>query len=211
MKKSVDNNLCCRLGEEYLIHPHVIHETKSFFVIPTLGQMGIEGYLLICSKEHLEGSRELSDRHLIELENLVTKLKYALVTLYSQKIILFENSPKTTGDCLNHFHAHLLPLKEEIDFKRKFHDSGLKKLDVDGISHMKNISKEHSFYMESPPCDKGIYYLDKPIASQFVRRFISQELGLGEWNWKEMQNRSDPMYLRTTERLKDFFDDEVDL
>lgn len=45
---------CCPLGS-IPNEERVLYKTDNFFIAPTLGPIGIRGYLLLCAKQHFEG------------------------------------------------------------------------------------------------------------------------------------------------------------
>jgi hypothetical protein len=65
---------CCKLGKA-INQERLLCETSNFFVIPTLGSLGIEGYVLIVTKEHFLGFGMLPSNFYPELNELLGDVK----------------------------------------------------------------------------------------------------------------------------------------
>ena len=66
---------CCRLGDEYQLKKNILYESTNFFVVPSIGQMGIKGYVLLCSKEHYFGMGNIPEEQISELETVLDRVK----------------------------------------------------------------------------------------------------------------------------------------
>ena len=69
---------CCRLGAEWDNQDNIIFQSKNFFVVPSIGAMEREGYLLICSKEHYDGVGGIPDEQYLELTRVLDHVKAGL-------------------------------------------------------------------------------------------------------------------------------------
>ena len=107
-------SLCCALNYENIKKDRlIIHETNNYFVCPTLGSMGIRGYLLVISKEHFEGSGDIPQSLHEELDDIVNYSKARVKEVYGKESTVFEHGPKvgycSGGGCLDHAHLHVVP------------------------------------------------------------------------------------------------------
>ena len=140
---------CCRLGDEYQLKKNILYESTNFFVVPSIGQMGIKGYVLLCSKEHYFGMGNIPEEQISELETVLDRVKKIISDTYNSEVLVFEHGPqlgcpKKEG-CLDHGHLHVLPLSINIMdvLNRKFKPKKIKDLRI-----LKKISKsQKSSYM----------------------------------------------------------------
>lgn len=117
-------NICCQLGRELIEKKNILYESENFFIVPTVGQMGIEGYILLCSKKHYYGLGDVPREYETELEEILVKIKKVLFDVYGSKILIFEHGPRLGcykgGGCIEHAHMHLVPTDTDIiDFLSK--------------------------------------------------------------------------------------------
>ena len=108
----MENKYCCRLATA-IGQDRLLCETSNFFVIPTLGSMGIEGYLLIIPKEHHHAMGMIPENHLPELNNLISDVKKIIKSVYGLPTLLFEHGPRVgnldSGQSVDHAHLHIVP------------------------------------------------------------------------------------------------------
>ena len=109
---------CCPLGAELVRATNIVYQTENFFVVPSLGQLGIEGYVLLCSKEHYAGVGSIPEDHESELERSLTLLRAIITDVYHSPVLIFEHGPRNGcakgGGCFDHAHLHLLPTDADI-------------------------------------------------------------------------------------------------
>ncbi len=175
----------CRLCKEYKQQKNVVFESDNFFVVPSLGQI-VEGYLLVCSKEHFIGIGHFPIKLLNELEQVQTRVKKALVKNYT-KPIFFEHGPVTSnkkgGCCIEHAHLHAVPV--DIDILDEI-TKNFKAKKIKGFRALiKQVKKSTPyFYYENRQEEKYLFELFEPVPSQYLRRLIALKIGAKEkWNW----------------------------
>ncbi|MBU2589381.1 MAG: hypothetical protein KKB39_01315 [Nanoarchaeota archaeon] len=89
---------CCELGA--ILNKEkdrVLFESDNFFIAPTIGPMGIEGYLLIISKKCYSGLGQIPENQYNELEGLITMARGIIKDNYNQDIQIFEHGPRVCG------------------------------------------------------------------------------------------------------------------
>jgi len=207
---------CCELGAA--IHEErAIFKTDNFFVIPTKGSIGIEGYLLIVSKEHYEGTGDMPDELYPELDSLVGHVQRVLQESYGKSALVFEHGPRVCGihggGCLDHAHLHIVP---GVDVTPKWAGDMLTRLEqarqffridrVEGFDRIAEIyrrRKSSYLFVESPAGVRYVSEVNIEIPSQYFRRMIAEQTGSAHWDWR--LHPGDETIRRTVEKLKNKF------
>ena len=165
----------CPLCKESENKQDIIYESENFFVKPALGQIGIEGYLLICSKKCFLGLGQLPEYLFPELEN-VKKITRIILSKHYTEPIFFEHGVvdfnKKGGCCIFHAHLHAVPLDIDIfsDISREFYGRDIEKqLEVKEAYE----KKMEYIYYENQRCSKFLFELDRPAPSQYIRQIIA--------------------------------------
>lgn len=199
---------CCALGEEGRREERILHRTSNFFVTPALGQIGIEGYLLICANEHFRGIGDMPATLDSELEALVDKARSVIAAHYSPDIIAFEHGPRLGchkgGGCLEHAHLHLVPTA--VDLFTFLKGKGLEPKFVSGFNKLREIvSRKQSSYLFVETWERAQYVVEVtiPLPSQYLRQIIATAEGKKEWDWRQYPDRE--TFERTLTRLRGKF------
>ncbi len=179
---------CCELGAKLNLKKNVLYETDNFFVAPSIGQMGIEGYLLLCSKKHYIGIGDVPKESEFELEEVLSKVKKVLSKTYNLPILVFEHGPKLGcsrgGGCLDHAHLHLIPISINIlDFLKEFFE--LEK--VHGFGRLREIyenAKYSYLFINTGNDERYVIKIDFPLPSQYLRQVIAAKFGIKDWDWR---------------------------
>lgn len=181
-------NMNCNLCKEEEKEENILYKTDNFFIVPTIGPMGIEGYLLICSKEHYMGIGNLPAEQEQELEMFIEKTRQIIAKEYQSEVLVFEHGPRRAchkgGGCLDHAHLHLVPTNADIiGFL-----SPLFKLEKEkGFERLRRIyEKAESSYVLIEDQMKERYVIETqiPIPSQYLRQIIAKSSGISEWDWR---------------------------
>lgn len=198
---------CCRLGRELLDRHNIIYESENFFAVPALGQLGIEGYLLLCSKKHHIGLGDIPKIYYPELENFLDKTRNVIFSVYGSGVLMFEHGPRFSchkgGGCLDHAHLHLVPTSVDVmDFLNKI----FKPQKINGLDRLKKIfKKQKSSYLFLIDQSKKRYVIETtiPIPSQYIRQIIASKMGVKDWDWRINPDRK--TFIKTIKRLKNKF------
>ncbi|MEK6757599.1 MAG: hypothetical protein AABX88_00580 [Nanoarchaeota archaeon] len=200
-------NKCCRLGEERISGKNVLYETDNFFIVPTIGQMEIEGYLLLCSKEHFVGTGNLPMEYDDELINILDKTKETISKVYNSEVLVFEHGPRLNcykgGGCLDHMHFHLVPTDVNL---KNFLKPLFNLEEIKNFSRLREIyqNKKSSYlFFENQDKEKYLIEVDIPLPSQYLRQVISTSRGKKDWDWRIYPD--DETFDKTLKRLKGEF------
>ncbi|MBI3033108.1 hypothetical protein HYY69_06545 [Candidatus Woesearchaeota archaeon] len=185
-------NECCVLGKTP--SSEIVHETNNFFVTPALGQMGIEGYLLIVSKFHYQGIGEIPVSEHPELEIVLGKTIDVVKQHYGDDVVVFEHGPRigcvSGGGCLEHSHLHLVPT--DVDVIRGLDDK-LVPQSIAGFGEIHDFHKKcfdnYSSYLFIQAQDGQRYLVPvprslPPLPSQYLRQVIARNKGIAQWDWR---------------------------
>ncbi|MFC1697582.1 hypothetical protein ACFL1H_04575 [Nanoarchaeota archaeon] len=209
---------CCNLGKELDNKTNILFETDNFFVTPTIGQMNIEGYLLLCSKKHYLGVGDIPDKYHNELEELLENTRKLISSEYNSDTLVFEHGPKVGcfrgGGCLDHAHLHILPLNYDIItplitylFKGLQVKDFYKLERIDDLQRLNEISQEqNSSYLMVEDAEHKRYVTEVNffIPSQYLRQIVASKLERSEiWNWRTHPDYE--TFEKTILRLKDKF------
>ena len=198
---------CCRLGDEYASKENILYESDNFFAVPALGQMGIEGYILLCSKEHYLGMGNIPKEYEPELERILKKTKKIISEIYNSEILVFEHGPRLGchrgGGCLDHGHFHLIPTPVDImDFlNKKFKTEEIK--NFDRLREIYKNQQSSYLFIETQDNKRYIIKVDSPIPSQYLRQVIASKLVISNWDWRIDSDLE--TFKKTVEKLKNKF------
>lgn len=189
---------CCRLGAELNSREKVLYESDNFFVIPTIGQMGIEGYLLLCSKEHFIGVGDVPAQYESELEEVLKTTRGVLSEHYNSDVLVFEHGPRIGchrgGGCLDHSHLHILPISINLiesmalNLLNALQVKDYSKIErIDSFGRLRDLySSQEASYMFVESCDLKRYVTEVNfvIPSQYLRQIIALNIGATDWDWR---------------------------
>lgn len=179
--------------------------TNSFFVIAGKGQL-CKGYLIICSKAHLENMSFLSDDQWSELMELKEFLDAVCLKLFGNNPWYFEHGgirEEQGGNCINHAHMHLItkPLNSIPKYLMK---DKTPIIQIQSREHLESLSpyfyfeflhKKYVAQIESIPCQLG-------------RKIIVDHYELNEnWDWRVATDTLNMIKCR--ELYLDFFRTEL--
>lgn len=200
-------NSCCRLGNEYYLKSNVLYESDNFFVVPTIGSMKINGYLLICSKKHFISIGNTPEEYEAEINDILNLTRKILIEKYNQRIIVFEHGPKLKcnkgGGCIDHAHLHLIPTPVDIVnfLNKKFNLEEINNFNK--IREIYNKQEKSYIYIENHDLKKYVIELEFSIPSQYLRQIIASELKINNWDWRI--NPDHETFKETIEDLKGKF------
>lgn len=177
---------------------HILAASENFIAKPGLGPLS-EGYLLIIPREHSVSFSEMDIPSLKEASLLTQELASRLQKMYDLPISYFEHGCFSGGgrggSCIDHAHLHLLPttvnlgktLGERFQSKR-----------IQGLTELSGYcdrSKRPYIYYHAPTGLDTLYDVPNTLESQFLRRLISQQLGLegNRWDWRLFPLREEIM------------------
>jgi len=191
---------CCQLGDILVHEPErVLYETDNFFVAPTIGPIGIEGYLLILSKFCFSGMGALPESLYGELESVIETTKRVIKLEYGVAPHLFEHGPRICdvhgGGCLDHAHLHLIPGEDIMGDLGAEMMLGLDQVGMlfgaertDNFKRAAEIchDQRHSYMIvESSYGQRVIINVNFHIPSQYLRRMVADKSNSAMWDWKK--------------------------
>jgi diadenosine tetraphosphate (Ap4A) HIT family hydrolase len=189
---------CCRLGAA-INQERVLCKTPNFFVLPTLGSLGIEGYVLIVPNAHVLGFAMLPSEHLSELNELKEDVKKLLLSEYGESPLIFEHGPRVgptpSGQSIDHAHLHVVPARVDItddwavDLTHRLGNPG----DFYRMDRVKDLERAREMcnrgtsylYVENP---RGFQLLSEqnfPRPPQYFRKMVADKIGIPTWDWKK--------------------------
>ena len=198
---------CCRLGQELVEGKNILYESNNFFIVPSVGPMGIKGYVLLCSKQHYKGIGDIPKEHESELEEVLNKAKRILHDIYNSEIIVFEHGPKMSchrgGSCLDHAHLHLVPTSADV---MNFLSSIFKPEKIKNFDRLRQIYKKQQssyLFIQTQENKRYVIEVDFPIPSQYLRQVIASEQNISDWDWRV--NPDYETFEKTLKELKNKF------
>ena len=209
--------MCCQLGGILYEEGRVLYESDNFFVAPTIGLIGIEGYLLMLSKNCFHGFGAIPEILHQEAEDVLTHTKRVLRDSYGVESQVFEHGPKVCntrgGSCFDHAHLHIVPGVNIMDplaseFMRRMTsiNDAYRAERIDGWRKVSEIVQQgkHSYFMAEEPGGKRVVIeVNYHLPSQFMRRIIGQQRGTDEWDFAVFPQKE--LFERTLDRLRGRF------
>lgn len=195
MQKRNDCEICLELSgaKTSVFHEYypefatrTLLETDNFLIMPCIGQL-VQMHCMLIPKKHDCTIAKSSSGLLPEIEFLLTTFSNSYVS-ENEKLLIFEhgvNNNEQGGCGIYHAHLHLLPLQKHIH--------AFESLEYNTSDLFTDLKTVFSIFENETPyllvgtqkdgfsCKK----LKNPIESQYLRKILSMELELPEWNWKK--------------------------
>jgi len=197
---------CCRLGAQIDNRDEILFRTNNFTVTPALGQIGIEGYCLICSNEHFIGMGDMPASLDSELEAILSKTLDVISNHYSPRVVVFEHGPRlrcnTGGSCLEHAHFHIVPTGVDI---LGFLSKHFKPESIKGLERLREIYRfvRNSYLFLETQERKRFVFEVQQVPSQYIRQIIAVGEGKNEWDWRKYPDYE--TFKKTLEKLRGKF------
>ena len=167
------------------INKEVIESTENFLILPALGSF-VPYYFIIVSKDHADsiGSTIINETIAQEFKKIKSKIERFIYEQTGGDYICFEHGgaySNTSGCCIGHAHLHILPTGSQ-----NFLDSTKQNLGEPKLIEYEDIHKnQDSGYLLLEEKNKVYYWPNPKIISQFMRRLVAQQCGLGDkYDWK---------------------------
>jgi diadenosine tetraphosphate (Ap4A) HIT family hydrolase len=164
-----------------------IYRTKSFRVIPPLGQV-VEGAVLLVSERHVPSCAQLSAQELNELELLISRTELILSHVYTTPIF-FEHGPLLNSGkgtcCVDHAHIHAFPVMVDVHTYLCKRFSWAEISNLQDLTFRVNAMNDMRGYLFVQQQGHRYFYECDVIPSQLIRQIIASELGVPErWHWR---------------------------
>lgn len=187
---------CRYLRGEKAENERTIYRSKSFFVIPTVGQF-CKGYLLIIPFKHIMSNAELSAEEIQELYEVIEDVEYLLRLTYKSDVLIWENGSGASGkgkakDSIVHSHLHIAPtvsLTSEII--QRVSGFPFEPIRLEYLKSYKEVSylllRSNNDIRLWNICDSSKLYVPR----QYVRQLLAEDYKLfddendtAKWNWR---------------------------
>lgn len=180
----------CQFGRLYegRLKSRQILATKTFVVMPTIGQLTSD-HVLIVSRKHFTAARQLNEPQLAELDMLMGSLDAYYQRLpHEVASIAFEHGTPSSGQSggcgISHLHVHMLPVPKHIDVFR----SVAAEFEFRQIESLRDVadsvSEEQAYLFYRSQFGEKLVAPARGLPSQYLRREIARALGLANWNWR---------------------------
>lgn len=187
----------------------IIYETSNFYVMLSLGPI-VEGYLLICSKQHFDCCGKIDSALAKEFDEVAELVRQILIKAYGY-CIFYEHG--RAGSCMTfsegskhcyHAHMHCVPVDLKLNH---FMDKNFIKIKHNNWFDFRNSNSQYNEpYLFVDDGDKISHLVVKQdIRRQYLRHLVSKSIGAENlWNWVENQRRD--VIESGREKLKPYFD-----
>lgn len=166
-----------------LAKKRIVYETKNFVVLPTEGCFKL-GYLLIIPKNHYLCFGEFDETLIVELENIIKKLKEYIRKIFNTGCIIFEHGTrdlsKLTSTSIMHAHIHVIPFEKDlISFLPDY-------CEIRKIKGFRDLADEKDNYLFLQDINNISYIVkNDDYPSQFFRQITCKALGITKyWDWR---------------------------
>ena len=194
-----------RFGSIYggIIDSRVVLRTKTFIVMPTLGQI-FKGSLLILPVAHIETLAALSAEQLAELELLLAQVQAQCRTIGHPVFLEHGSTQEAAGSCgIYHAHLHVVPLPTPIRSQELLPSEGPSFARLsDALLAL--VGTRHYLLAGD---GNGVHVVDTALlaeapGSQFFRRRLVSKFGVNRsWDWRCASEPEDDL-LTTIERFR---------
>ncbi len=190
----------------------IVYETSNFYVMLSLGPI-VEGYLLICSKEHFDCCGKIDTILAKEFDELAELVRQILIKAYGH-CIFYEHG--RAGSCMTfsegskhcyHAHMHCVPVNLELN---NLMDKNFLPIKHDNWNDFRKSNSQYNEpYLFVDDGNKVSHLVVKEdIRRQYLRHLVAKSTGAENlWNWVENQRLD--VIMSGREKLKPFFDSLV--
>lgn len=181
-----DNDLLSRvLGDRPYVR-HVLLESPSFAVIPSIGGLA-PGHVLLCPRTHVCSFARLQPDHDAEYEAVATELDAILTAVFGQPVHQFEHGMSADGRrvlcTVDHAHQHFVPTPVDV-MLRLGREAEWAPLDP-GLEALRSCVGAREYILYRPPQSQALLTVaPNGFESQYLRRVFATELDLPEWDWR---------------------------
>ena len=193
-----DKELCSKLENT------VLYEDNLLLIKPALG-MSIPNYLMIISKQHINGFAELDSCNLFRLENLLDRICDEYLKIIGTYPIIFEHGSLPKGRhplSITHAHLHIIPIYISRDNLEKLFDElelGLQ-FTIISLHNMKH--KDYWMYRS----ENKHYYMSHSIKdapkSCFIKLVAEQAGYDNSYEWRDPKNNRESDIKKTIKIFK---------
>lgn len=198
---------CCNFGKELSKKETLLYESENFFVCSAVGQMGIEGYVHICTKKHISCYGMVPKNFDKEFFKIKQKVSQVLGDHYGISPVFFENGPSKKNPSrknqrIAHVHIHAIPI--DVDTDVLFGDIGEWIVFYD-YSRIRDLVEVQSSYFWLENRDGIKKYIPIPLNFRpgILREKISKYRGVQSSDWRTDQDME--TYRKTIITLKSKF------
>lgn len=186
-----------RFGRIYggMIDNRVLLRTKTFIVMPTLGQI-FKGSLLILPVEHIETLAALSSEQAAELEVLLSDVQAYCRTVGHPVFLEHGSTQEAAGSCgIYHAHLHVVPLPTPVHPQELLPSAGLKYTNLPSALS-KLVGTRHYLLAGD---GNGVHVVDTALlseapGSQFFRRRLVSKFDVNRpWDWRSASEPEDDL------------------
>jgi diadenosine tetraphosphate (Ap4A) HIT family hydrolase len=179
----VENSFAARYRPD--LQTRVLHSSKNFRVIPSLGQI-VEGYLLIVPVKHYTAMADMPPELHDDLLRLCLRVRSSLSQVYGPALF-FEHGVRGTkaGGCgVEHAHLHAVPfdaVREPIHELKNNHSFRV----IQSISEISQRVSPNSPYLYYEETNGQAWVCEtERIPSQYIRKLLAESIGIESWDWR---------------------------
>jgi diadenosine tetraphosphate (Ap4A) HIT family hydrolase len=198
-------------GNSKKVYDKILIESKNFFVLPSLGSI-VPNWFIICSKAHILSGNGLTSTQFSELEILIEEIKNR-IGITNEKLTIFEHGPSkeniSTGCSVDHFHLHLIEhdskeiFEMSLEYSPEFKWKNKKSFN-EAISSID--SKQSYLYLRINNKHNLICQKDE-FESQYFRKIIAKSQNLDKkYSW-----RCDYFIDNIKTTIRNFYNSELSL
>lgn len=183
----------------------ILWRSASLVALPSLGAIS-PGHLLLMPVEHVTSLAHLTEPDRRETEAIASSLQTYLAQTFLGPVVLFEHGllpDQLGGGCgVDHAHLHFIPVSQPPSAPPTAQKLRWTELCEDRwLDRLLRYHREGTGYVflrlpTQPPLASG----SQSLPSQFMRRWIAQEIGQPLWDWRSFG--FDPSLVRVMRELK---------
>jgi diadenosine tetraphosphate (Ap4A) HIT family hydrolase len=168
----------------------VLYEDDLVLIKPALG-MSIPNYLMVISKQHINGFAELSSCDLFRLEHLLDVICEGYFKIIGIYPVIFEHGSLVEGRhslSITHAHFHIIPINLSFNNLKKLFDELKLELKPDIIS-LHNMKHQDYWMYKS---EEKHYYMSSSVRnaprSCFIK-IVAEQVGYdNSYEWRDSKN-----------------------
>ena len=178
---------CEEFDREGLGKSRIIWEDDDFVLLPTLGCF-VPGYCLLMPRDHRYSFGELSYEGRLRAAEVLELARTAITDKFGPTIVAEHGSTvcDAGAGCCDHAHLHIIPCGPNR-VCAAYKQVGGRPRNIEKFQDLNRASGTPYIYLSPLP---NIHWLWEPAGfeSQFVRKAVARELGIGDYyDWRRFK------------------------
>lgn len=174
--------------------------SKELLITPTLGPLH-PGHLLLLPRHHVTSFVEIGASKWAATSRVAREARNQLANYWRRHIVVFEHGVgQSGGGCgVDHAHLHLVPASKAPNLSPLGYLAWSRTTDTRWLADAFPM-RDGYFYVSLSPTEHYLASVQSP-ESQTLRRWLAEETGVAEWDWRSSEASTPKNALFSTQTM----------